>query len=159
MGIDRGCGGGYSEVMPKALHTTNVRDTFIAVAPDCKAETGLVPEPRGGKPTVATLQYAMLAAAPYTLTSDDVIFATSAAGRALAAGAADAEREQARAAFFSKGQACMRASPLTKSHGWGVHADGEGRLALVARESARYRQLTGADSQLAQTQAMRSRKA
>ena len=143
--------------MSKALHTTNVRDTFIAVAPDCKSETGVLPEPRGGKATVATLQYAMLAATPYTLTSDDVIVATSAAGRALAPDASNAERHAARTAFFSKGQACMRASPLTKSYGWGVHADGEGRLALVARESALYRELAG-DEKLAHVAAMRSRK-
>ncbi len=39
-------------------------NTFIAVAEDCRAATGEIPPERVGGPTVASTQYAMLAAAP-----------------------------------------------------------------------------------------------
>ena len=71
--------------MTKTMHTTNCFDTFIQVAEDCPARTGEEPPPRAGNPTVAGLQYRMIAEAPYKYTSDDVIFATSAHGRELGA--------------------------------------------------------------------------
>lgn len=144
--------------MAKALHSTNVVNTFIRVAEDCPARGGEAPQPHGGKPTVGTLQYAMLAGAPYKYSSDDVVFATSAAGRGLDAKATKRERSQAREVFFSKGQPCMRASPLGKRFGWGVHADGEGRIAIYAVDSKRYQALAS-DPKLAQTRAMRSKRA
>lgn len=143
--------------MAKPLHTTNVVNTFVRVAEDCPARRGEEPRPHGGKPTVGTLQYAMLSGAPYKYTSDDVVFATSAAGRALDTKATKQERRAAREAFFSKGQACMRASPLGKRFGWGVHADGEGRIAIYAVDSKRYQALS-ADPEIAQTRAMRSKR-
>ncbi|WP_407150169.1 DUF6157 family protein [Bradyrhizobium sp. ORS 86] len=142
--------------MPK-LYTTNCVNTFIRVAEDCPVHTGEEPQPRGGNPTVATLQYQMIAAAPYKYTSDDVVFATSAAGRALGAKAAKQERTRAREMFFSRGQACMRASPLGKRFGWGVHADAEGRIAIYAVDSKRYQALA-ADAKLTQVRAMRSKR-
>jgi len=140
-----------------ALHTTNVLNTFIRVAEDCPARRGEEPQPRGSKPTVGTLQYAMIAGAPYTYTSDDVVFATSARGRALDSKATKKERSLAREAFFAKGQACMRASPLGKRFGWGVHANAEGRIAIYAVDSKRYQALA-ADPDITQTRAMRSRR-
>lgn len=145
------------------LHSTNCFNTFIRVAEDCPARSGEEPQPRGGQPTVAVLQYRMISGAPYTYTSDDVVFATSAAGRALDAKAANSKvakqaRSLAREAFFSRGQACMRASPLGKRFGWGVHADAEGRIALYAVDSKRYQALAG-DPEIAQVPAMRSKRA
>lgn len=55
-------------------------------------------------------------------------------------------REDVRAQFFSKGQPCMRTSPLAKTYGWGIHSDAEGRVALVPMESNRYRTLMDDDS-------------
>ena len=69
--------------MTKTVHTTNCFDTLIQVAEDCPARTGEEPPARAGNPTVAGLQYKMIAEAPYTYTSDDVIFATSAPGRSF----------------------------------------------------------------------------
>ena len=143
--------------MMESLHTTNYRDAFIQVAEDCPVEAGVVPPARGGTPAVASLQYTMIANAPYVCTSDDVIFATSAAGRTLAPAASPEQRRQARAAFFSRGQACMRASPLGKRYGWGVHADAEGHIAIYAVESQRYRELAS-DPKIKQLRAMRSKR-
>jgi hypothetical protein len=99
----------------------------------------------------------MIANAPYRYTSDDVVFATSAPGRELGAKATQSEKSAARAAFFSRGQACMRASGLGKRYGWGVHADGEGRIAIYAVGSERYQALSR-DPNLTQTRAMRSKR-
>ena len=57
--------------------------------------------------------------------------------------------------FFSKGQACFRASPLTKRYGWGVHSDSEGKIAIYPVESKEYKKLAG-DENLTHLRAMRS---
>jgi Family of unknown function (DUF6157) len=141
----------------KATHTTNCFDTFIQVAEDCAARTGQVPPDRAGNPTVASLQYAMIANAPYKYTSDDVIFATSAPGRLLSAKATEKARKTARDEFFSRGQACLRASGLGKRFGWGIHANGEGQVAIYAVESKRYQELAR-DPKVNQVRAMRSKR-
>ena len=144
--------------MTKPMHTTNCFNTFIQVAEDCPARTGEEPPLRAGKPTVACLQYEMITKAPNKYTSDDVIFATSAPGRELDAKATKTEKHAAREAFFSRGQACMRASSLGKRFGWGVHADSEGRIAIYAIDSKRYDAFVR-DPKLTQVRAMRSKRA
>jgi len=143
--------------MTKIVHTTNTGNTFIGVADDCPARSGQIPPERSGKPTVATLQYAMIRNAPYKYTSDDVVFTTSAAGRALGDEAKPAERQTARDQFFSRGQACLRASALGKTYGWGVHSDAQGRVAIFAVDSPEYRRLA-ADPGLKHVKAMRSKR-
>ena len=144
--------------MAKTLHTTNTPNTFIRVAEDCPARTGEEPPLHAGKVTVAGLQYEMISKAPYRYTSDDVVFATSAAGRQLGAKASKKEHGLARSEFFSKGQACLRASGLGKRFGWGIHADAEGRVAIYAVDSERYQALAR-DPKLDQTRAMRTKRA
>jgi Family of unknown function (DUF6157) len=63
-----------------------------------------------------------------------------------------------RAVFFSKGQACLRASPLVKQYGWGVHHDAKGRVALIAAESPEYAALS-ASHRLTRVPGMRSSRA
>ena len=104
--------------------TTNYVETFIRVAEDCPATIGTMP-PSGAWPTVARLQYDLLAEHPYELTSDDVLFRV----HATRAGIPEEEQAQARAEFFSKSQACLRSSPLGKRYGWGLHHDADGRRA------------------------------
>src|SRR5437764_9255441 len=127
--------------MTKIVHTTNFSNAFIGVADDCPAGSGRIPPERSGTPTVAVLQYAMIKNHPYKYTSDDVVFATSAPGRALGVEAKQAERQKAREQFFSRGQACLRASALGKTFGWGGHSDAHGRVAILAVASPDYRQL------------------
>lgn len=114
--------------------TTNYVDTFITASPDCPLDHGR-PPPRPG--SVARLQYDLISARPYAMTSDDLLFEVHAAR----AGVADAEREAARAAFEAKARACLRASPLVKQFGWGVHHDARSRIALYGRETDAYRDL------------------
>ena len=133
------------------VHTTNYFDSFIHVSADCGAAAGTVPP----KPdSVAGLQYRLIHDAPHTMTSDDLLVAVTAARRDVPAD----EQDALRAEIFSKGQPCLRASPLVKTYGWGVHHDAQGRIALVGRETAEYAAHAG-DPALAQVPGMRSRRA
>ena len=119
------------------MHSTNYTNVFISVADDCPAETGSIP-PEKQDPTVARMQYEMISEHPYRYTSDEVIFAVYVAKN----GIEPADREARRAAYFSKGQACLRVSALGKRYGWGIHHDAESRVALYPRESEAYIQLS-----------------
>ncbi len=136
------------------MKTTNYINTFIEVAEDCPVTAGEVPPVKGDKKTVANLQFEMLHAQPYKYTSDDIFFAVYATRNDLT----DAELDEARQQFFSKGQPCFRASPLTKRYGWGVHSDDAGRVALCGVESAAYAAWVD-DPDVEKVKAMRSRRA
>ena len=130
------------------MSTTNYANTFIAVSPDSSATIG----DTGPKPgSIAAIQLELLQAQPYGLTSDDLLFEV----HARRSDVATSDRAEARAVFFSKPQACLRASPLVKKHGWGIHHDADGRVAAVAVETSAYRDfIERAD--LKQTVGMRS---
>lgn len=134
-------------------HSTNYRSTFIQVAEDCPVSAAEVPQPRGGEPTVAGLQHELITEHPHELTSDDVLFAV----HAQRSGLPDSDRESARAAFFAEARACLRASPLGKRHGWGIHSDEAGRVCLVPLGSAEYAALA-TDPAIKQLKAMRSKR-
>ncbi|MBA9076914.1 DUF6157 family protein [Rufibacter quisquiliarum] len=135
------------------MHTTNYYNTFIEVAEDCPVATAEMPPQKGDAKTVANLQFEMLNGKPYQFTSDEVLFSVFAAKNEVPEEELDAERQK----FFSKGQACFRALPLTKRYGWGVHANEEGRIALVPLGSGEYETLVG-DGRLKVVKAMRSKK-
>ena len=116
------------------MESVDYVDTFIAAADDCPAEQGTVPPPGRGGPSVAARTYELIAGAPYRYTSGDVLFAV----HADRAGIPDAERRAARREFFARPQPCLRSSPLGKRYGWGIHADAEGRLALVGVGTPEY---------------------
>ncbi|HNB00054.1 MAG TPA: DUF6157 family protein [Marmoricola sp.] len=131
------------------MHSTNYQDTLITVAPDTKA---LGPtEPPDSKQTIASLQFGMLSGHDYELTSDDLLFSVHVVRKGIGV----AEQEAAREAFFSRGQACLRTSPLPKTYGWGLHFDSAGRVALVPLGSTRYDELL-ADDSITKTAAVRS---
>ena len=132
------------------VHSTNYSNAFISVADDCPANTGSIP-PEKRDPTIARIQYEMLFENPYRYTSDEVIFAIYAAKN----GIGPADLEARRAAYFSKGQACLRSSPLGKRYGWGIHHDAESKVALYPRESEAYIRLSQ-DPTLKQVKAMKS---
>ena len=130
--------------------STNYFDTFIEVAEDTKAESGTIP-PAKNKKTVAEMQYDLIFNHPYTFTSDDIFFQVFADRNDLT----NAEYKQAREQFFSKGQPCFRASPLTKNYGYGVHSDGNGKVALVGMETDEYQKFL-ADEKIKKLKAMKS---
>jgi hypothetical protein len=133
------------------VHTTNYVTTFLEVAEDCRVAAGTEPPERAGGKSAARMQYERIAGSPYRYTSDEVLFQV----HAERSGIPEAETEAERQRFFSKGQPCMRASDLTKRYGWGIHFDGEGRMALYGVESPEYRRLAN-DPALAHVRAMRN---
>lgn len=135
------------------VHTTNYFDTFIEVAEDTKANSGKKPVSKSGNKTLAEMQYDLLMHHPYEYTSDDIFFAVFAERNDLA----EAEYEKARQAFFSKGQPCFRSSPLTKTYGFGVHANSEGKVAIYGMETESYEKFRN-DPGIKKVKAMRSSK-
>jgi len=132
------------------MHSTNYCDTLILASPDCKAGQGMVPAKEG---SIAALQYELLTAMPYQMSSDDLLCAVEARRKGIAPDKLAAFRE----AFFAVPHACLRASPLVKSYGWGIHHDAHGRIALVGRESKAYGALVE-DPSTTKVAGMRSRR-
>ncbi|MBL7804005.1 MAG: hypothetical protein JNL02_09740 [Saprospiraceae bacterium] len=134
------------------MHTTNYFNTLIEIAEDCPVAAAEEPPMKGEDKTVARLQFEMMLEHPYRYSSDEVIFGIFAARNGLQ-GSLQTEREQ----FFSKGQACLRSSPLPKRYGWGVHHNAEGKVAIYPVDSEEYRRLA-ADTGVKKVKAMRSRR-
>ncbi len=135
-------------------HTTNYFNTFIAVADDCPVTTAEIPVARNNEPTIASMQFNLIYNHPYQFTSDEVIFECFARKNKIPNPQKEAEWNQ----FFSKGQSCMRSSPLTKRYGWGVHSNADGKIAIYAVESEEYKILKETGD-LKQFKAMRQKKA
>ncbi len=135
------------------IHTTNYTDTFIEVAEDYSAAESKIPVQKGEKKSVAQQQYELIAGHPYEFTSDDVLFRVFADRN----GIKKPDYENTRKKFFSKGQPCFRASPLTKTHGFGVHADQNGKIAIYGVESSKYRDFIN-NPEIRKVKAMRTSK-
>jgi hypothetical protein len=133
------------------VHTTNYQNTFIEIADDCPATMGQEPPLKGNAKTAANIQFEIVFNNPYKFTSDDVLFEVFAQKNDLTKTEYKAAREQ----FFSKGQPCFRASPLTKRYGWGVHSDEQGRIAIYGCETLEYKKFVN-DKSLKVVKAMKS---
>lgn len=143
----------FAEKFTMKVHSTNYHNAFIEIADDCTASTGEMPPVKGDAPTVANLQFDMVAKNPYKYTSDDVLFHVFAERNDIT----ESERDTARQQFFSKGQPCFRASPLTKRYGWGVHSNAEGKIALYGRETDEYQKFA-TDTTLEVVKAMKTKR-
>jgi hypothetical protein len=133
------------------MYTTNYFNTLILTSTDCAAKAGMVPAKPG---TIAALQYEMVSVAPYKITSDDLLLAVEAHRKGVKAAKLPKFREE----FLSVPHACLRASPLVKTYGWGIHHDAEGRVALVGRQSREYEELAR-NPDVKKVPGMRSRRA
>lgn len=140
-------------MLKNKIHTTNYQNTLIEVAEDYKLKESKLPNLNAEKKTIAAIQFELVWDYPYQFTSDDVLFQTYAIKNELS----KSELSAARKEFFSKGQACMRCSPLTKTHGFGVHANEEGKIALYPMESSEYKKLLK-DAKVQKVKAMRTSK-
>lgn len=118
------------------MHSTNYLDVFIEAAEDSTADSGIEPPERKAGKSVANLEYDIISQNPYKYTSDDVKFEVYSIRYKVPKSASKKARED----YFSKGQPCFRASPLTKSYGWGLHSNSEGKIALFAIDSKEYDQ-------------------
>lgn len=133
-------------------HSTNYFNTFIEVAEDTKREISSKP-PLRDKRTVAEMQYDLILSNPYKYTSDDILFQVFADRNDLS----ESEYKKAREQFFSKGQACLRASPLTKTYGYGIHFDDDGKIALYGMETLEYQKYVS-NKNIKKIKAMRSKR-
>ena len=128
-------------------------NTFIQVATDCPAKEATIPKAKPGSKSIAELEYEMISQHPYEYTQSEVQFAVHLAHKSIPKEGEPAARK----AYFSVPHACLRASALAKRYGWGFHFDDKGRVALVAVESPRYRELSQ-DPSIEQTNGMRSKR-
>ena len=135
------------------LHTTNYYNTFIEIAADSPFTNGEIPPQKAAKKTAANIQFELISKNPYQFTSDEVLFQVFAAKNDLTS----SEFETAKNQFFSKGQPCLRASPLTKRYGWGVHYNKEGKIAIFGAETEAYEKFA-TDKNLKNLKAMKSSK-
>lgn len=133
-------------------HTTNYINTFIEVAEDCPVSQAQIP-PEKKEKTIASLQYEKLIKNPYQYSSDDIIFECYAIKNDISESKKQEEREK----FFSKGQACLRSSPLAKRYGFGIHHNTDKKIALFPIESKEYQALLNSTS-VTKTKAMRSKR-
>lgn len=134
------------------MHTTNYTNTLIEIAEDCPAQAGTIP-PLKKQKSVANLQYELLVDQAYQFTSDEILFSVFAIRKEIS----EEDLESQKTQFFSKGQACFRASPLSKRYGWGIHANQAGKIALLGAETEAYQALK-ADDSVQKKKAMRSKR-
>lgn len=135
------------------IHTTNFINAFIEVSEDCPATKAKVPEEKNGKKTIASLEYEIIKQHPYKFTSDDVLFQVYAERNNIIQQNLKEEKEK----FFSRGQACFRASPLTKAYGWGIHNNEDAKIALYGIGTKEYEKFLK-DNSVQKVKAMRNRK-
>lgn len=113
-------------------------NTFIQVAPDSEAITGVVPESNRKATPVHVIEYQLLSSKPYHFDHEALILEVY----LIRNGISDEERaergDDIRAELFKKEHPCLRASALTKRYGWGAHYDENGRIALYAVDSMEY---------------------
>ena len=132
----------------------NYDDTLVEVADDCPVSAAQVPQARGGRKTKAVVEYELLVANPYTYTEEDIAFEVY----AVLHGIPKASRPKEGEKFLSKGHPHLRVSALAKRYGWGIHNNGEGKLALIAVESPEYKRLMK-DPRTTKIKAFRSKRA
>lgn len=131
-----------------------IANTFITIADDSTATMGTVPPQKGDDRTIARLHYDLLSEHPYEYDIDSFNFEVYCLKNQIAPEHRDAHRTE----FFSKGHPCMRASPLTKSYGFGAHYNGNGKIAIYPVDSVAYGKFLN-DPDIRIEKAMRSKRA
>ena len=115
----------------------NYYNTLIEIAEDSPATKAEVPKPKGGKKTKPVIEYEMIANHPYKYTEEDIAFETYAVLHNIPKAIWPKERQT----FLSKGHPHLRVSALAKRYGWGIHNNAQGKVALIAVNSLKYKKL------------------
>ena len=115
----------------------NYYNTLIEIAEDSPATKAEVPKPKGGKKTKPVIEYEMIANHPYKYTEEDIAFETYAVLHNIPKAIWPKERQT----FLSKGHPHLRVSALAMRYGWGIHNNAEGKVALIAVNSLKYKKL------------------
>ncbi len=113
-------------------------NTFVTISADCPATMGQVPVGRGGKKSIAQIEYELLSAHPYQFTENELIFEVHIRHKQLPQTEVSNKRDTLWNDLFKKSHPCMRASMLPKRYGWGVHYDTQGRIAIYSADSKEY---------------------
>ena len=135
----------------------NPVNQFIEIAPDSPTDKSIVPQDKGEKKSIASIEYQLLSAKPYAYTLAELKFATHVQHKQISPAELKAHRQQIRDEYFAKSYACMRASPLTKKYGWGAHYDEQGKIAIYPVESKEYNRFVQ-DKHIKKYSAMRSKR-
>ncbi|MCU7613599.1 DUF6157 family protein [Chryseobacterium sp. GMJ5] len=133
-------------------HTTNYINTFIEISEDCPVDKAQIP-PEKKEKTTAQLQFEKIIENPYQYTSDDILFEWYCIKNAIP----EQKKGETRETFFSKGQPCLRSSPLAKRYGFGIHHNEKGKIAIYPVESIEYQNFIK-DNSIQKVKAMRSKR-
>lgn len=120
------------------------KDTFIQVSADCPVEVGSVPSMKKDSKTAHLIQYELLSQNPYKYTQGELIYEVYLQHKQIPQSEIEARSVEIREELFSKNHPCLRASMLPKKHGWGVHYNEEGKIAIYPMESEAYQQFVEA---------------
>jgi hypothetical protein len=123
--------------------------TFIQVAADCPVEMGVVPARKKDTKTAHLIQYELLSENPYKFTQGELIYEVHLQHKQIPQSEIEARGNEIREELFAKNHPCLRASMLPKKHGWGVHYNEEGKIAIYPMESEAYQQFVEAGNQCA----------
>lgn len=134
-------------------HTTNYTNTLMEIAEDSPVLASVIPVVKNDKRTIANYQYEKLCKHPLKYTSDELLFEIFAERNDIL----PSELEEEKQNYFSKGQACLRTSPLAKKNGFGIFHNQDSKIKLIPAESEEYQQLLKDDS-VKKVKAMRSKK-
>jgi hypothetical protein len=136
----------------------NPVDQFIEIAPDSPTAKSIIPQDKGDKKSIATIEYDLLSSKPYGYTLAELKFATHVQHKQIPSAELKVRGKQLWDEYFAKPYACMRASPLTKKYGWGAHYDKDGKIAIYAVESKEYQRFVK-NKNIKKYSAMRSKRA
>lgn len=134
-------------------HTTNYTNTLIEIAEDSPVSKAVIPVVKNERKTIANYQFEKLSKQPLKYTSDELLFEIFAERNDISPSAFKEDRQK----FFSKGQACLRTSPLAKKNGFGIFHNEDAKVRLIPAESDDYQKLLGDDS-VKKVKAMKSKK-
>jgi len=134
-------------------HTTNYTNTLIEIAEDSPVSASVIPVVKNEKKTIAYYQYEKLSKHPLKYTSDELLFEIFAERNDISSSELEEEQQK----FFSKGQPCLRTSPLAKKNGFGIFHNLDSKIKLIPVESEEYQELLKDDA-VKKVKAMRFKK-
>ena len=134
-------------------HTTNYTNTLIEIAEDSPVSKAVIPVVKNEKKTIANYQFEKLSKQTLRYTSDELLFEIFAERNDISSSEFEEEKQK----FFSKGQACLRTSPLAKKNGFGIFHNEDSKIQLIPAESDDYQKLL-ADDSVKKVKAMKSKK-
>ncbi len=117
--------------LPRKNRPRMIQEELIEVAEDYQGKYAQEP-PDGPHKTIPRYEYELLIADPYKYTERELFEQVHVVQR---------NRPHLKIDSYN-----IKRSPLVQSFGWGIHRNPEGKLALVALESNRYKELQGSKS-------------